>query len=266
MTKQFQLILFSTCPRFIGQATAAGVDVVIVDWERLDKRVRQSRADTQINLDTLEDLIRVRACTDVPVLCRINHYHADTPAEVEQAVSAGVDEILLPMVRAVDEVEMVLGLIRGRCDLGILVETEAAVALADRLARLPLSRAYVGLNDLAIERATPNIFNAVADGTVEQVRRAFSIPFGFAGLTRPDRGHPIPCRLLIGEMARLDCGFSFLRRSFLADVPCQDLAQQVPRIRQAVSTARRRSPGEVARDRAELCTAIAAWRPAFGEQ
>lgn len=262
----FQLILFSTDPCLIGRATAAGVDAVIVDWERLDKRERQSGADTQINRDTLEDLVRVRACTGVPVLCRINRTHAGTPAEVEQAIGAGADEILLPMVRTVEEVEAVLGLIGGRCDLGILVETEAAVALADRLARLPLSRAYAGLNDLAIERATPNLFGAVADGTVERVRRAFSIPFGFAGLTRPDRGHPIPCRLLIGEMARLDCGFSFLRRSFLADVPGRDLARQVPRIRQAVSAARERSPGEVARDRAELCAAIAVWRPAVEER
>jgi len=131
--------------------------------------------------------------------------------------------------------------------------------MVKELARLPVSRVYVGLNDLAIERKTPNIFTAVADGTVERIRRAFPVPFGFGGLTLPDRGHPIPCRLLIGEMARLPCDFSFLRRSFHRDIQGRVLAVEIPRLLEALQQARLRSPETVARDQSDLKQAIAAW-------
>jgi citrate lyase beta subunit len=121
--------LFSTDPAFIHQAVAAGVDGITVDWERNGKPVRQAGADTQINADTLEDLRRVRASTDAQVICRINSYGATTAAEVEQAIEAGVNELFLPMVRSVTEVEAVLAQVNGRCGVGILVETVAATRI-----------------------------------------------------------------------------------------------------------------------------------------
>ncbi len=98
----------------------------------------------------------------------------------------------------------------------------------------------------------------MTDGTVDQVRRAFHVPFGVAGLTLPERGEPIPCRLLIGEMARLDCHFSFLRRSFHRDIIGRDLAVEVPRLLEALRQARSRPPEVVARDRAAFEAAVVA--------
>jgi hypothetical protein len=259
MSERFQLLLFSTDPRFIQGAVAAGVDGVIVDWENIGKERRQLGADTQINYDTVEDLRRVRACTEALVLCRINACGPKTAIEVEAALDAGVDELLLPMVTSLAQVETLLGLVAGRCAAGILVETVQAVELAEDLARLPLSRVYMGLNDLAIQRGAPNIFSAVADGTVGRVRRACTVPFGFAGLTLPERGFPIPCRLLIAEMARLECDFSFLRRSFISDIQGRELAAEVPRIRAALKAARTRTAADAAQDREDLLRAIAAW-------
>ncbi len=255
----FSFLLFSVQPAFIRRAVAAGVDGVIVDWECLGKEERQSAADTQINHDTVDDLRRVRACTDALVVCRLNRHGETTAEEVEQAIAAGADEILLPMVRSVEEVEAVIVLARERCGVGVLVETVAATDLVDALAALPLSRVYVGLNDLAIERGTPNIFTAVADGMLERVRRPFRVPFGFGGLTLPDRGYPIPCRLLIGEMARLDCTFSFLRRSFHRDIVGKDMDIEVQRMRAAMRQAAERSTDEVARDKRDLDLAIGEW-------
>jgi hypothetical protein len=248
MERGFDLILFSTRADFIRSAVAAGVSGVIVDWESLGKRERQASNDTQINGDTLEDLRRVRACTRARVLCRINPFGDATEREVEEAIEAGADELMLPMVRSPMEPAAVLKQVAGRCGVGILVETVRACQLVDELAQLPLSRVYVGLNDLAIDRGVSDIFRAVADGTVERIRGAFELPFGFAGLTLPERGHPIPCRLLIGELIRLGCSFSFLRRSFHADV----------RLRAALVAAGRRSPEAVERDRVGLRARIAA--------
>ncbi len=260
MADKFELVLFSTDPVFIRQAVAAGIDSVIVDWESLNKEQRQALADTQINYDTLEDLRRVRACTEAKVICRINGYGTTTAEEVAQAVQAGADEILLPMVRTLEEVETVLDWVGGRCGVGILVETVAALELAGKLARLPLSRVYTGLNDLAIERNTPNIFTALVDGTVENIRPFFTVPFGFGGLTLPERGHPIPCRLLIAEMVRLGCHYSFLRRSFHRDIRGRDMAAEIRRLLGAMKEARQRSPEDVARDRRDLEIAVQAWR------
>lgn len=249
---RFETILFCADPAIVGSAARAGIDAVIVDWEQRGKERRQKGADTEINQQTLADLQRVRACTDQPVLCRINGFGPHTGPELELAISAGADEILLPMVKSAGEVQQVLRLVGDRCKVGILVETVEAVAEAPELARLPLSRVYLGLNDLAIARQTPFIFTAVADGTVARVRQAFPQPFGFAGLTLPDCGNPVPCRLLMAEMARLGCSFSFLRRSFYRDIQGRRWEEQVPRIQEALRAAFSRTAHEIERDRLRL--------------
>ena len=252
----FELFLFSTDPETVSRHASAGVDGFVVDWERIGKDTRQSGADTEINQDTPEDLRRVRSSTDARLLCRLNHPGPWTPGEIDEAVAGRADEILLPMVRSPGEVLEAIRLARGRCGVGILIETVDAVHCASELARLSISRVYVGLNDLSIERRTPSIFEALTDGLVESIRPYFGVPFGLAGLTLPECGRPIPCRLLIGEMARLSCGFSFLRRSWRRDMAGRDPRVEVPRLRDAIKRARRRSAVEVARDRADFVRAV----------
>ena len=259
LSSPFSLTLFSTKPGFIQSAVAAGVDEVIVDWEHVGKAERQRTADTEINQDTLTDLRGVRACTNARVICRINQFSPGTRQEVEHAIAAGADEILLPMVRSVEDVQAVIDQAGARCGIGILIETNEAVQLVERLALLPLSRAYVGLNDLAIERHQLNIFGSLLDGTLDFIRQPFRVPFGFGGLTLPDSGFPIPCRLLIGEMARLNCSFSFLRRSFYRDIQGRDLKVEIPALLNAIQKARERSQHEINRDRTDLESAIRAW-------
>lgn len=260
MAFSFDLVLFSVDPEFICKAVSAGVSSIIVDWEYLGKEERQKGFDTEINRHTVEDLIRVRECTNANLICRINCPHFNTPSEIEAAINAGVDEILVPMVRSPEEVCWILKLVRERCGVGILVETVDAVLCAEALGSLPLSRAYVGLNDLAIERKTPNIFTALIDGTVERVRECFTeTPFGFGGLTLPDRGFPIPCSLLMSEMARLDCHFSFLRRSFYRDIKGRDLAVEVPRILETLRQKFLRSAESVEFERQRLCELVLNW-------
>jgi hypothetical protein len=253
----FSLLLFSTDAAVVSEAVAAGVGGVVVDWERDGKALRQAHADTQIGVDTVEDLRRVRAATRARVHCRINPYGPGTNREVAQALDEGADELLLPMVRSPLEVQRVLDLAGGRCGVGILVETVDALREAEALARLPLARAYLGLNDLAIERGSRTIFAPLLDGTLQAVRRSFRVPFGFGGLTLPEAGAPIPCRLLMAEMARLGCRYSFLRRSFLRDVRGRDLAVEVPRLLAAMRELSCRSEGTVEDDRQALRQAVA---------
>lgn len=255
------LFVFSTVPDLVRQLARAGAAGVIVDWERRGKVARQAGADTQISADTVADLARVREATDTRVVCRVNGWSRWTPAEIDLAVSMGADEVLLPMVRRSREVEAALDAVGGRCGLGILIETTDAVLGASELLRHPLSRAYVGLNDLMIDRGSVSLFEPLVDGTVERVRRAAAaagVAFGVAGVTRPEGGHPVPCRLLISELARLDVAFTFLRRSFHADIAGRDVGVELPRILRALDDARERTAAEVEADRQELNRVLAA--------
>jgi 2-keto-3-deoxy-L-rhamnonate aldolase RhmA len=253
------LFLFSTDPRRIAAAIGAGAAGIVIDWERRGKEERQAGADTQINADTFQDLVDVRRHTSARVICRINAWGPWTSDEVELAIEGGADEILVPMVRGVEEVQEVMEAAGGRVGVGILVETEAAVSEVGALSGLPLARMYVGLNDLAIDRGVRNIFEAVVDGTVERVTRGFQVPVGFAGLTLAELGNPIPCRLLMAEMVRLGCDFTFLRRSFLRDVAVRETATGVRNILSALEREERGSQEQRRRDREALEEAIREW-------
>lgn len=235
---------------------------VVVDWERRGKVRRQAMArgrigtDTQIGSDTPDDLARVRATVAGPVICRVNALGPWTAGEVDLAVRLGADEVLVPMVRAVSEAEAILRLARDRIGVGLMIETVDAVERSAALAALPISRAYVGLMDLALDRGSRSIFTAVADGAVERVRGHVTAPFGFGGLTVPGCGHPVPTLLLLAEMARLDCEFTFLRRSFIADVGAADMGAAVADLRAAAKVAGRRAPGVIDIDRQRLVDCI----------
>lgn len=268
----FEFLLFTTHTPLARRALAAGVDAFVIDWEFRGKHRRQFGADTQINRDTPDDLSRMRALPGAHLVVRINSFGPTTSDEIATALDRGADELLLPMVRSPEQVERTLALLRGRAPLGILIETTAALACAAELGRLPLRRIYVGLNDLAIDRQTPGIFAPLVDGTLERLRPLIHPPFGFGGLTLPECGHPVPCRLLMAELARLGATHSFLRRSFLADTAAgggggggggADLPAQVARMRAALAAAASRAPTQIAADRAELCH-ILPHTPAIG--
>ena len=247
-------------PAAARAVVGAGASGVVVDWERRGKGRRQAGADTQINADTPDDLAAVRAAQSGTVLCRVNRWSRWTPAEIDLAIGLGADEIMLPMVRRPEEVDEALDVVDGRCGLGILVETTEAVRRVDELVERPLSRLYVGLNDLMIDRGGGPLFLALVDGTVDRVAGAAAgagVPFGVAGLTLPEAGRPVPCRLVLGALARVGASFTFLRRSFWADTAGRDLTVEVPRIVDAAEEATRRPPAAAAADHAELTAMVA---------
>ena len=109
------------------------------------------------------------------------------PARSRTPSLAGADDVLLPMVVTVEQVDRTLDLVNGRCGVGILIETLPAVAAAAGLATRPLSRIYVGLSDLRTARGSSQLFEPLVDGTVDRVRADVEhVPFGVAGLTRLD--------------------------------------------------------------------------------
>ncbi len=255
-----ELLVFSVDPAFAAGCLSSGAAGVIVDWERRGKHRRQAGEGTQINGDTPADLARVRAATAGRVLCRVNGAGPWTHDEVELAIALGADEVLLPMVRTPEQVDLALDAVAGRCGLGILVETQDAVARVDELVDRPLSRVYLGLNDLRIDRGADALFAPLVDGTAQAVRRSVDVPFGVAGLTRPDAGSPVPSRLLAAELVRIGADFTFLRRSFHTDTAGRDLSVEIPRIQAGCAAVGWRTASQIFADRAELVAAVAPTR------
>lgn len=253
------LFLFSVDPLWGGDVVAAGAAGIVVDWERRGKERRQLGEGTQISTDTPEDLSRMRAATDGRLICRLNGFGPWTADEVEDAIARGADELLLPMVRTAESVDRTLDLVAGRCGLGILIETQDAVDIAAELARRPLSRIYVGLNDLRIDRRSDQLFRPLVDGTVDAVRAEVTQPFGVGGLTLPGGGFPVPGEVLAAELIRLRTDFTFLRRSFIADMQGRDPWVEVPRLLDSLAELRRADPAEAETNRQRL---LAVTRPA----
>ena len=252
-----ELVYVEHEPAEVRRAIESGICTFLVDRECRGKERRQSGRDTEIAPASLDELRTVAGIPGARAWCRINSFGDETEREIESAIDAGAVCIFLPMVTSVADTERFLALLGGRCEAAILVETCAAVRLSPELGRLPLDRVYLGLNDLAIDRGAGSIFDAVGDGTVERVRRHFPrAAFGFAGLTDTRRGDPIPAHLLTREIHRLDCSFSFCRRSFRRDTRGRDMAVVVAEIETFFRALGRRSAEKCARDHADLLASI----------
>lgn len=248
-----ELMLFETSGVGAKAMMAAGIRHFVIDWESIGKTERQKDFDTEIAPVGPQALSDVARWPGAQAWCRINGEGPHTPEEIEIAVGAGALGIFLPMVHTPAEVERFLRLVDGRCQVGILVETAAALGCVRSLAALPLDRVYFGLNDFAISRGGGSIFRAVLDGSVERAREAFAhIPFGFGGATAVDGGAPVPCARLLEEMARLDCHFVFLRRSFRRDVQRLGAARLTAEVAAYWQRCLARTAAEAALDRRAL--------------
>jgi hypothetical protein len=62
---------------------------------------------------------------------------------------------------------------------------------------------------------------------------------------------------------RLACSFSFLRRSYHADIRGRNPQVEIGRLMRAIAAARTRSPDEIASDRSALIDAVDAWAGAL---
>lgn len=242
----FELILFTTDTVVAEQCLNAGVAAIIIDWENKGKDKRQNGYPTQINYDTTNDLINMRKNISGKIICRINKYNPDySRDEIELAINSGADEIFLPMVDDKEEVCKVIDLIKDRCKIGILIETDNAVQNVKDFTTLPLSRVYIGLNDLHISRKSSNMFLPLIDNTVEKIKMHFdSVPVGVGGVTHPDEGSPIPAKLLLQHYTNLNMNFSFLRRAFLKDLNKYGAQNLVQEIRKYLVTASQTSVEE----------------------
>ena len=205
---------------------------LLLTWENEGKTNRQSLYDTQVNEHTFDDLSLVSSHNLPNIICRINGPGYWSTDEINRAIDLGATEILAPMIKEVREAEFVLNCVDNRVKVGLMLETNEALVIADQLDQLPIHRFFVGLNDLSIQRNSRNLFLPFTDGTIDTLRPKISRKFGVAGLTHPNAGTPIPCALLIQQMKKHKSSFGFLRRAFYKDLKTYGAEEIITALRQ----------------------------------
>lgn len=205
-------------------AEEAGVDRVWVDLEYIGKAKRQGGMDTVQSHHTIEDIKVIRgAIRRAELLVRVNPIHeatadyGDSRTEIEAAIAAGADRLMLPYFKTAAEVKTFLHIINGRVKNVLLLETPEAVAAIDEILRLPgIDEIHIGLNDLSLGYGMPFMFELLADGTVERLCLKFreaGTPYGFGGIASLGKGL-LPAERIIREHYRLGSTRVILSRSF----------------------------------------------------
>ena len=213
-----RLLFITNNPDIARVAEEAGVDWIFVDLEYRGKAERQKGRRTVISYHTIEDakLVR-RVLRKSKLLIRINPIGEWTKDEIEQAIVAGADIIMLPMFFTAKEVERFIGIVGRRARTCLLLETMSAIANLEEILEVEgVDYIHVGLNDLHIERRTRFMFEFLGDASMDQVAtkiKGKGIPFGFGGIARMEDKIP-PGKRILAEHYRLGSTGVILSRTF----------------------------------------------------
>ncbi len=138
-------------PRFVAKSATAGADAVLLDLEDSvpPDRKREAR-------DALRDAVPMARGGGADVLVRVNRPLSLTVGDIEAAVEAGADGILLTKAVGPDHVQLAAELLatapRPMCMI-VMIETAAALPRMAEMARAsPLvAGLLIGAEDLAAE-------------------------------------------------------------------------------------------------------------------
>ncbi len=219
-----KLMYITNRPEIATLVEKAGVDRIFVDMEYIGKSDRQGGMDTVQSHHTVEDIQNIKsAVTTAQVMVRVNPIHEKSAAytsskeEIDAAIAAGADILMLPYFKTAAEVKTFVELVGGRAVTLPLVETPEAVACIDEILALEgIDEIYVGLNDLSLGYGKKFMFELLADGTVEMLSKKFQakgMPFGFGGIAAVGQGM-LPGECVIAEHYRLGSTCAILSRSF----------------------------------------------------
>lgn len=214
----FNLMLITNNEELAKHAVDSGVTRIFVDLEINGKQERQGHLDTLISQHSMYDVQKIRkAIGECELLVRLNPCFDGSELEIEQAISAGADLIMLPMFKCVSEVEKFSKIINGRAKLVPLVETSAAAQCLAQVVKVKgVSEVYIGLNDLHLDLGLSFMFEPLASGLLESMADTITnsgLPFGFGGLARIGEG-TLSAKLILAEHVRLGSSCVILSRTF----------------------------------------------------
>lgn len=235
------LMYITNRPEIAQIAEENGVDWIFVDMEFIGKDKRQGGLNTVQNHHTIEDVRNIKqTLKKAKVLVRVNPIHGammntdgsiaytDSMTEIESAIEAGADIVMLPFFHTVDEVKNFVHFVENannkmerygnnRAQACLLLETPEAAILIDDILNIPgIDMIHIGLNDLHLAMRMKFMFQLLANGIVEQLTKkikAKGIPFGFGGIASL-HGGALPGSYVLKEHYRLGSSMVILGRSF----------------------------------------------------
>ena len=219
-----KLMYITNRPEIALIAEKNGVDRIFVDMEYIGKAERQGNLDTVQNHHTIHDIAVLRSVlTQSELLVRVNPIHEKTSEytsseeEIEAAIQAGADTVMLPYFKTVAEVKRFLRIVNGRVKTMLLLETPEAVDALNEILLIPgIDEIHIGINDLSIGYGKRFMFELLTDGTVERLCRKIrqkGIFYGFGGIASLGRGL-VPAEMIIKEHYWLGSQMAILSRSF----------------------------------------------------
>ncbi|WP_373235735.1 aldolase/citrate lyase family protein [Cohaesibacter celericrescens] len=256
-----KLMLITNDPDFAKFAEGVGVNRIFVDLEINGKLARQQHLDTFITSHKMDDVAKVkRALSKAELLVRLNPLYDGTEREIDQAIEAGADFLMLPMFTSATQLQQFSTMVRGRAGIVPLIETAAAFEDLDRIAQVPgVTELFVGLNDLHLDMGMDFMFEPLIDGKIQHFAersKQYDKPFGFGGVARMGEGL-VSGRAVVSEHVRLGSELVILSRTFYRkeDDGQHDLeafAEAIAQLREAERILMQRSSEQVRDDQEEL--------------
>ena len=205
-------------------AQKAGVDRIWIDMEYIGKDKRQGGMDTVKNHHTVDDIKMLRPIVNnAELMVRVNPLHEATADycssedEIDQAIKAGADIIMLPMFRTTAEVEQFIKYVNGRAKVQLLVETAEAAANIDSILKIPgIDEIHIGLNDLHLAYHMEFMFELLCGDIIKDLCQKIKdkgIKYGFGGIARVGHGM-LPAEYIIAEHYHLGSSAAILSRGF----------------------------------------------------
>lgn len=135
-------------PRFVEKSATAGADAILLDLE--DSIPHERKAEARAALATAIPIARAGGSE---VLVRVNRPLRLAVGDIEAAVAAGADGILLTKVLGPDHVQLACELLTGSMRIIPMVETAAALRSLHEIARASprVAGLLIGAEDLAAE-------------------------------------------------------------------------------------------------------------------
>ncbi len=219
-----KLMYITNRPEIAEIAEETGVDRIFADMEYIGKEERQAGLDCVKYHHTISDVIALRKkLKNAELMVRVNPIHdatsdyCNSEDEINQAIDAGAEVIMLPMYRSMKEVEELLRIVDRRVKIQLLTETLEACEIMDQVVKLPeVDEIHIGLNDLHLAMHRKFMFELLADGTVDKICNIIKEsdkPFGFGGIARIGYGM-LPAEYIIKEHYRIGSGCAILSRAF----------------------------------------------------
>ncbi len=213
-----KLMYITNNPEIAKIAEKASVDRIFIDMEYIGKADRQGGMDTVQNHHTIEDIRKIRqGIFTAEIMVRCNPIHEGSKEEIDGAIEAGADILMLPYFKTAEEVRTFIEIVDGRVKTLPLVETPEAVNCIDDILALDgIDEIFIGLNDLSLGYKMKFMFELLADGTVEMLCDKFKakgIPYGFGGIASLGKGL-LQSEKVIAEHYRLGSTCAILSRSF----------------------------------------------------